>query len=213
MSCGFLQLSQVRLVHEPVPRTRKPKWHRMARAVACSFVEQFCDVSAADVNKGTQALVCRDAVSSATDFDVNECLKSLLVAMGLGDDDTGLILLAMNHQIKSNKVFIGADTWRPVLVTALLVAVQRYCPEQHRETAKTNIRRACAHWWSEDRIDSAVNAFISYGDRRKVKSRKAVREHCQGILGRSRPVPDHTHDVSMMVGVSGTMQEEEICSI
>lgn len=144
-----------------------PKWRRLLRAVA-QRLSQRCEESisersvAAVTSKLKNAFTHGDAVGGGTEEDVTHCLTRCLDVMELSDADIGFTLLSAYQFLQEQDLPFCSQTWRPLLVTAVLVAVDSVCGgSKESQMAAARIQRHVAHWWPKPKADEGRVVFTS----------------------------------------------------
>lgn len=89
-----------------------------------------------------------DAVGGGTEADVLDCLESCLQALGLCEEDLGVVIFATSHFLTADDLALNSATWRSLLVTAMLAAV-KYCIKDALVCRKAMARLldTIEHWW------------------------------------------------------------------
>jgi hypothetical protein len=135
-----------------------PRWRRLLVSVSSGLAQRFSDATL--VSDGCMAeFVHTDATGGGSQMDLHQCFEGALHAMELGDKSTGFVLIGAYYYLLADDVALTAQTWRSLVVTALLVAANEICERTEREHAIRKLRRAAAHWWSEDKADRAIQVF------------------------------------------------------
>lgn len=143
----------------PNARAPRPKWFRIECSFAAWLERNLLHTSGAGTH--VDKFVCQHAVDGGAGVGVRLWLRSFLSAMELGEEYTGVIIFAMWHHLTAKDLMMCTDTWRPLLVTALLVAVRHVCPCDTCSLAEVKIKMSVRHWWPSLRADAAFRDFVS----------------------------------------------------
>jgi len=143
-------------------RSRRGLASDLVAAVSKSLAQRLSDH--APVLEGRRArdmaaFVHAGATGSGCLLGLSECFRGALEAMELSDKSKGMVLAGAYHCLQADDVLLTAQTWRPLVVTSLLVAVSELCGRAEREQAIRKLRRSTAQWWSQDKADLAVQVF------------------------------------------------------
>lgn len=102
-----------------------------------------------------------DAHGGGTEIDIQKCLKQLLEDMNLSDEDTGTILIGMFHFLQADDLPVNSRSWRPLVFTALLAAVDIVLVGPGAERVQDRLKTAVVHWWPRHKADHAYYVFTS----------------------------------------------------
>ncbi|CAK0863640.1 unnamed protein product [Prorocentrum cordatum] len=105
------------------------------------------------------AFVHASATGGGSLLGLKECFRGALDAMELSDKSKGMVLAGAYHCLQAEDILLTAQTWRPLVVTSLLVAAGDLCERAEREQAIRKLRCSTAQWWSQDKADLAVQVF------------------------------------------------------
>jgi len=144
-----------------------PKWRRLLRTVA-QRLSQRCEESMSErgasaiTEKLRKAFTHGDAVGGGTEEDVTQCLTRCLEVMEMSDADVGFTLLTAYQFLQAQDLPFCSQTWRPLLVTAVLVAMDSVCGgSKDSQLAAARIQRHVAHWWPKHKADEGRTCFTS----------------------------------------------------
>jgi len=143
-------------------RSRRGLASDLVAAVSKSLAQRLSDH--APVLDGRRArdmaaFVHTGATGGDSLLGLSECFRGALEAMELSDTSKGMVLAGAYHCLQADDVQLTPQTWRPLVVTSLLVAVSELCGRAEREQAIRKLRRSTAQWWSQDKADLAVEVF------------------------------------------------------
>lgn len=155
---GLLECRSDRSGGEMSSDLMNPRWRRLIVSVSGSLAQRFSDATL--VPDGCMAeFVHTDATGGGSQMDLQQCFEGALHAMELSDKSAGFVLIGAYYYLIADDVVLTSQTWRSLVVTALLVAANEMCERAEHELAIRRLRQSAAHWWSEDRADRAVQVF------------------------------------------------------
>jgi len=139
-----------------------PRWRRLILAVSRLLAQRLSD--ATPVCDGRRAremaeFVHTDATGGGSQMDLHQCFKGALEAMELSDKSTGFVLIGAYYYLQADDLLLTTQTWRSLVVTSLIAAVNELCDRAEREQAIGKLRRSAAHWWSAEKADRAFQVF------------------------------------------------------
>jgi len=194
----------------------RPKWHRLVMAVAsvlASRTEADDDSHCVDTaDTFCSMFIHPDAVGGGTERDLRTCLTGWLEVLDLEDSDTGFVLLHAYHFLQTDDLPLSSRTWRPLMVTCILLAVEVVlgCTARDKE-AKVKLQQHVAHWWSGPLAEGALRAcsrHISLGGRRDL-SRSALAMLYFELRERAL----HMHDEEDASGASATFLSDSLAPL
>lgn len=103
-----------------------------------------------------------DAVGGGTRSDAHQLLMSLLVAADLADREASHIVVAAHHLLFSPDVPLAPETWRPLVVTAVLAAAWAVSSEDMFAQIEQSILDTVAHWWPAEKAARGLLVFKNW---------------------------------------------------
>jgi len=136
-------------------RVARPRWRRMLRAAAL-LLSKTLSTSGTDED----VWIFPDAIGGWFQADFSSFLLSLLTACGLGDEDSGTVLISMYTFLQADDLPMTAQTWRALTVTATLASVKGVLSDRTiAARAEARLREAVVHWWPKANADKALRVF------------------------------------------------------
>jgi len=133
----------------------RPRWRRMLRAAAL-LLSKTLKASGQDED----VWIYPDAIGGGIQTDFSSLLSSLLEACGLGEEESGTVLIGMYTFLQANDLPMTAQTWRVLTVTAMLAAVKGLISDRTTAAgAEARLREAVVHWWPKANADKALRVF------------------------------------------------------
>jgi len=139
-----------------------PRWRRLITAVSRSLAQRFSDGTSVPASGNARVMaefVHTDVVGGGSQMDLCQCFKGALEAMELSSKSTGFVLIGAYYYLQAEDLMLTTQTWRSLVVTSLLAAVNELCDRAEREQAIGKLRRSAAHWWSAEKADRAFQVF------------------------------------------------------
>lgn len=142
-----------------------PKWRRLLRAIA-QRLSARCEDTPSEHGEITgrllQIFTHGDAIGGGTEEDMTQCLTRFLEVMEMKDSDVGFTLLSAYHLLQAQDLPFCSRTWRPLLVTAVLVAMDMVCAHsKESQLAAMRIQRHVMHWWPQHKAEEGRSVFTS----------------------------------------------------
>lgn len=138
-----------------------PKWRRLLRAASQSLATHVAKDQNVVVQTPFDAFVFMDAQGGGSEVDIYQCLRQVFESLSdLSDLDIGTIIIGMHHFLTARDLPLSSQTWRALMVTALVVSVRIIIQEDRKRTVtEEQLFRTIKHWWPRDRAAKAVQVF------------------------------------------------------
>merc|ERR1719469_1572957 len=82
--------------------------------------------------------------------------------MEMNDSDIGFTLLSAYQLLQAPDLPFCSQTWRPLLVTAVLVAMDCVCNNSREsQLAAVQIQKHVTHWWPKNKAEEGQRGFKS----------------------------------------------------
>mmetsp|Transcript_25119 Transcript_25119/g.83790 ORF Transcript_25119/g.83790 Transcript_25119/m.83790 type:complete len:330 (+) Transcript_25119:66-1055(+) len=144
----------------------KPRWKRLLRAASRLLSEKLekgdDTLELLEEKRLREAFTATDAIGGGSAEDVFKLFERSLEILALSDKDTGFVLLSVYQSLLAPDLPISAVTWRPVLLTAIFVAIDKVVEDEAQRThAKRRMELDAAHWWTTSRMHTCCEIFAS----------------------------------------------------
>jgi len=149
---------------DPSSHLFQPKWRRLLRTVAAHLASRCEEVEGTGTSATAERLRATfthgDAVGGGTEEDVAQCLTRFLEVMEMSDSNLGFTLLCAYQLLQAQDLPFCSQTWRPLLVTAVVVAMDCVCNNsKESQAAAVQIQKHVAHLWPQHKADEGRKVF------------------------------------------------------
>jgi len=139
-----------------------PPWRGLVVAVSRSLAQR-CSEAALDCEgrRSREAVewVHADSAGGGSQMEIHLCFRGALETMELSDASAASVLVGAYYYLQAEDVVLTTRSWRSLVVTSLLAAASVLCEGAERERAVGKLRRVAACWWSEAKVNRALQVF------------------------------------------------------